>query len=289
MSSVLAHPVTSHGRRRLLKMFGRSRLGTSGATLLIIVVFCAVAAPWIAPKNPLALDPAVRLLPPSATHWFGTDDFGRDVFSRVVYGSRLSLEIGALVVAFTAALGVLAGIAAGYFRVLDNVIMRVVDALLAIPSVLLAIALMAVLGPRVSNVVIALTITYAPRIARVVRSQVLVLRETMFAEAARSTGASESRIAFLHVLPNSLSVLIVQGTVTFADAVLAEAALSYLGIGEPPGVPSWGNILSDGRNYMTRAPWMTLFPGLAIVVCVLGLNLFGDGVRDVTDPRLGTR
>jgi peptide/nickel transport system permease protein len=258
----------------------------TGAVLVAVVAVAAAAAPLLAPQDPLALNPAVRLRPPSVAHWFGTDDFGRDVFSRVVYGSRLSLEVGTLVVAFTALVGTLGGVTAGFFRVVDNVIMRVVDALLAIPPVLLAIALLAVMGPRVSNVVVSLTIAYVPQLVRVVRSRVLVLREAMFTEAAKSEGASQARIAFLYVLPNSLSAVIVQSTVTFADAVLTEAGLSYLGVGEPPGVPSWGNILSDGRNYMIQAPWMTLFPGFAIVVCVLGLNLLGDGLRDVLDPRL---
>jgi peptide/nickel transport system permease protein len=285
----LVRPAAVSRRRRLLRLFRRSRLGVSGAILLSIVVFAALFAPWVAPRDPLSLNPAIRLQPPSGRSWFGTDDFGRDVFSRVVYGSRLSLEVGGLVVLFTAMLGIIAGIAAGYFRMLDNIIMRVVDALLAIPPALLAIALMAVLGPRVSNVVVALTVAYVPQLTRVVRSQVLVLREAMFTEAAKSAGASEARIAFLHVLPNSLSVVLIQSTVTFADAVLTEAGLSYLGVGEPPGVPSWGNILSDGRNYMIQAPWMTLFPGLAIVTCVLGLNLLGDGLRDVLDPRLQER
>ena len=288
-SPALVRPAAVSRRRRFLRLFRRSRLGVTGAILLSAVVFAAVFAPWIAPRDPLTLNPAIRLRPPSATAWFGTDDFGRDVFSRVVYGSRLSLEVGSLVVIFTAALGIIAGIAAGYFRVLDNVIMRVVDALLAIPPALLAIALMAVLGPRVINVVVALTVAYVPQLTRVVRSQVLTLREAMFTEAAKSAGASEARIAFLHVLPNSLSVVLIQSTLTFADAVLTEAGLSYLGVGEPPGVPSWGNILSDGRNYMIQAPWMTLFPGLAIVTCVLGLNLLGDGLRDVLDPRLQER
>ena len=288
-SPALVRPAAVSRRRRLLRLFRRSRLGVTGAILLSAVVFAAVFAPWIAPRDPLTLNPAIRLRPPSATAWFGTDDFGRDVFSRVVYGSRLSLEVGGLVVIFTAALGIIAGIAAGYFRVLDNVIMRVVDALLAIPPALLAIALMAVLGPRVINVVVALTVAYVPQLTRVVRSQVLTLREAMFTEAAKSAGASEARIAFLHVLPNSLSVVLIQSTLTFADAVLTEAGLSYLGVGEPPGIPSWGNILSDGRNYMIQAPWMTLFPGLAIVTCVLGLNLLGDGLRDVLDPRLQER
>jgi peptide/nickel transport system permease protein len=272
-------------RRSLWQLFQRSRLGMTGAVLVAIVVAAALAAPWVTLRNPMALNPAIRLHPPSGANWFGTDDFGRDLFSRVVYGSRLSLEVGTLVVLCSGALGILAGIAAGYFRVADAVIMRVVDALMAIPPALLAIALMAVLGARVSNVVVSLTIAYTPQLTRVVRAQVLVLRETMFAEAARSAGASDRRVAFLHVLPNAWSVVMIQSTVTFADAVLTEAGLSYLGVGEPPGVPSWGNILSDGRNYMIQAPWMTLFPGVAIVVCVLGLNLLGDGLRDVLDPR----
>jgi len=261
----------------------------TGTVLLGVIAVVALAAPILASQNPEALNPAIRLQPPSAAHWFGTDDFGRDVFSRVVYGSHLSLEVGTLVVVLTAVLGILAGIAAGYLRVADNVIMRVVDALLAIPPILLAIALLAVLGPRVSNIVIALTVSYTPQLTRVVRSQVLVLREATFAEAAKSAGASVGRVAFLHVLPNALSAVIVQSTFTFADAVLTEAGLSYLGIGEPPGVPSWGNILSDGRNYMIQAPWMTFFPGAAIVICVLGLNLLGDGLRDVLDPRFAGR
>jgi peptide/nickel transport system permease protein len=284
-----AAPPAFRRRASLIQMLGRSRLGMTGAVLLAVVVFAAAAAPLVARQNPLDLNPAVRLHPPSAAHWFGTDDFGRDVFSRVVYGSRLSLEVGILVAAFTALLGILAGVSAGFFRVADNVIMRVVDALLAIPPILLAIALLAVLGARVINIVVSLTIAYVPQMIRVVRSQVLVLREAMFAESARSAGASQGRVAFLHILPNSLSAVIVQGTVTFADAVLTEAGLSYLGVGEPPGIPSWGNILSDGRAYMTHAPWMTLFPGIAIVVCVLGLNLLGDGLRDVLDPRLRNR
>jgi len=272
-------------RRTLWQLFRRSRPGMTGALLVAVVAGAALAAPWITVRDPLALHPAVRLHPPGGDYRFGTDDLGRDLFSRVVYGSRLSLEVGTLVVLCSGALGILAGIAAGYFRVADAVIMRIVDALLAIPPVLLAIALMAVLGPRVSNVVVALTIAYVPQLTRVVRSQVLVLREATFVEAARSAGASDRRIAFLHVLPNAWSVVMIQSTVTFADAVLTEAGLSYLGVGEPPGVPSWGNILSDGRNYMIQAPWMTLFPGVAIVVCVLGLNLLGDGLRDVLDPR----
>jgi peptide/nickel transport system permease protein len=268
-----------------IRMFRRSRLGMTGAAFFACVLFMALAAPLIAPQNPMALDPAIRLSPPGAAHWLGTDDLGRDVFSRVVYGSRVSLDVGVLVMLFTALVGVVAGVAAGFFRAADNIIMRLVDVFLAIPSLLLAIALLAALGPNVSNIVVALTAAYVPRMVRIVRSQVILTREMVFVEAARSLGASAGRVAWLHVLPNSLAAVIVQATFTFADAVLTEAGLSYLGVGEPPGVPSWGNILADGRDYMTEAPWIMLFAGLAILVCVLGLNLLGDGLRDVSDPR----
>ena len=275
----------SRPRPSFVRIFRRNRLGMAGAVLFSLVVFMALAAPAISPQNPLALNPAVRLEAPRAAHWFGTDDLGRDVFSRVMYGSRVSLGVGVLVMICTGLLGVMAGVAAGFFRAADNVIMRVVDTLLAIPSLLLAIALVAVLGPRLINVVVALTVASVPRMVRVVRAQVILTREMVFVEAARSLGASGSRVAWLHVLPNSLAAVIVQATFTFADAVLTEAGLSYLGIGEPPGIASWGNMLGDGRDYMTQAPWIMLFPGLAIVVCVLGLNLLGDGLRDVSDPR----
>jgi peptide/nickel transport system permease protein len=267
------------------RVFRRNRLGMAGAVLFACVLSMAVAAPVIAPQSPMAVDPAIRLHAPSAVHWFGTDDLGRDVFSRVVYGSRMSLDVGVLVMLFTTLVGVLAGVAAGFFRAVDNAIMRVVDVFLAIPSLLLAIALLAALGPRLSNIVVALTAAYAPRMVRIVRSQVILTREMVFVEAARSLGASAGRVAWLHVLPNSVAAVIVQATFTFADAVLTEAGLSYLGVGEPPGVPSWGNMLADGRDYMTEAPWIMLFAGLAILVCVLGLNLLGDGLRDVSDPR----
>jgi peptide/nickel transport system permease protein len=268
-----------------VRIFRRSRLGMTGAVLFACVVVMALGAPLLAPQNPMALDPSVRLRPPGASHWLGTDDLGRDVFSRVVYGSRVSLDVGVLVMLFTTLVGIIAGVAAGFFRGVDNVIMRLVDVFLAIPSLLLAIALLAALGPRLSNIVVALTAAYVPRMVRVVRSQVILTREMIFVEAARSLGATAGRVAWLHVLPNSFAAVIVQGTFTFADAVLTEAGLSYLGVGEPPGVPSWGNMLADGRDFITRAPWIMVFPALAILVCVLGLNLLGDGLRDVSDPR----
>jgi peptide/nickel transport system permease protein len=272
--------------QELVRAIRRNRLAITGACLLGLVLVCALFAPLIAPRDPNLVQPAIRLQPPSVQHWFGTDDFGRDVYSRVVYGSRVSLMIGALVVFFTTLAGGLFGLVAGYYRGWDGPVMRVMDALLAIPPVLLAIAIVASLGPRTSNVVLSLTVAYTPQLARVLRSQILSVREATFAEAARAEGAREWLIAVRHVLPNALSPVIVQGTATFAYAVLTEAALSFLGVGEPPYVASWGNTLNDGRPYMVEAPWITVFPGIAIMVCVLGLNLFGDGLRDVLDPRL---
>jgi peptide/nickel transport system permease protein len=273
----------------LLRALRRNRLAVTGACLLGLVLGCAALAPLIARQDPNLVRPEIRLQPPSPSHWFGTDGFGRDMFSRVVYGSRVSLMIGVLVVCFTTAAGVLFGMLAGYFQAWDNIVMRVMDAFLAIPPVLLAIAIMASLGPRISNVVVSLTVAYTPQLARVLRSQVLVIREATFTEAAKSEGAGDLLIAFRHVLPNALSPIIIQSTATLAYAVLTEAALSFLGVGAPPYIPSWGNELNDGRPYMVQAAWITVFPGIAIMVCVLGLNLFGDGLRDVLDPRLRGR
>jgi peptide/nickel transport system permease protein len=273
----------------LLRALRRNRLAVSGACLLGIVVACALFAPWLAPQDPNLVHPEIRLQPPGPAHWLGTDGFGRDMYSRVIYGSRVSLLVGVLVVCFTTAAGVVFGMTAGYFRAWDGAIMRVMDALLAVPPVLLAIAIVASLGPRISNVVVSLTVAYTPQVARVLRSQVLVLREATFTEAARSEGAHDVLIAFRHVLPNTLSPMIVQASAILAYAVLTEAALSFLGVGAPPYIPSWGNELNDGRPFMVQAPWITVFPGLAIMVCVLGLNLFGDGLRDVLDPRLRGR
>lgn len=280
-----ARPRARYGSE-FLRLLLRNRLAVTGACLLAVVVGCALFASVLAPQDPNAVHPDVRLEPPGPGHWFGTDSFGRDVYSRVVYGARVSLLVGALVVLWTTLGGVFFGLLAGYVRAWDGVVMRVMDALLAIPPVLLAIAIVASLGPRLSNVVISLTVAYTPQLARVLRSQVLVLRESTYVEAARAGGASEVLVALRHVLPNALSPVIVQGTATFAYAVLTEAALSFLGVGAPPYIPSWGNELNDGRPFMAQAPWITLFPGLAIMVCVLGLNLFGDGLRDVLDPRL---
>lgn len=276
----------SPARTTFVRAFLGNRMAVTGAAIVTVLVICALAAPVIALQNPSVVNPPIRLQPPSAQHWLGTDNFGRDLFSRLIYGARVSLEVGAFVVIFTTVAGAVVGVVSGYFRVWDNILMRINDALMAIPPILLAIALMAVLGQRMSNVVLALSVAYLPQLARIVRSEVLILRESTFAEAVKSEGASEARVAIRHILPNALSPIIVQATVTFAGAVLSEAGLSYLGVGVPPYIPSWGGLLSEGHDYMFQAPWMTLYPGLAIVLCVLGLNLLGDGLRDLLDPRL---
>ena len=263
----------------------RRKIALVGAGLLAVTLVAGLGAPLIA-GNPTHMDVAARLGAPSRAHWFGTDDVGRDVWSRVVYGARLSLLIGAAVVVFAFAVGVLCGLVAGYYPRLDNAIMRVMDGLMAFPAIVLAIALMASLGPSVLNVVIAIGVVYAPRVARVVRGSVLVIRETSYVEAARALGASDAALLARHVLPNCLSPVIVQASFVFAAAVLTEAALSFLGVGVPPFVPSWGNILSEGRLYIQQAPWLVLYPGGAIMVTIFGLNLVGDGLRDLLDPKL---
>jgi peptide/nickel transport system permease protein len=250
-----------------------------------VALFFGVLAPVLA-GDPLRIDVARRLTAPGAAHWFGTDDVGRDVWSRVVYGARLSLLVGVAVVGLSFVIGLACGLTAGYYRRLDNVVMRVMDGLMAFPAIILAIALMASLGPSVLNVIVAIGIVYAPRVARIVRGSVLVIRETTYVEAARALGASDAAVIARHVLPNCLSPVIVQGSFVFAAAVLTEAALSFLGVGVPPYVPSWGNILAEGRLYLQQAPWLVLYPGGAIMLTIFGLNLLGDGLRDLLDPRL---
>jgi len=257
-----------------------------GGLALLAVIVVALAAPLLTSIEPTALNPRGRLSPPSAQHWFGTDNFGRDVFSRTVWGARLSLEIGFLVSALTVLSGTAVGLAGGYFRRLDTPIMRLMDSMMAFPGIVLAIGLMAALGASKFNVVTALTVVYTPRLARVVRSIVLSIREMQFVEAAQAQGTSSLRILLRHILPNCLSPLIVQGTFIFAEAVLGEASLSFLGAGTPPYIPSWGNMLGEARAYLRDAPWTMLFPGLSLTLTVLALNLLGDGIRDVLDPRL---
>lgn len=257
-----------------------------GAALILLLAAVGLFAPLLAPADPQRMDIAQRLRGPAGPHLFGTDDFGRDVFSRVLYGIRLSLTIGAAVLVLSTFIGLPTGLVAGYLRRLDNPLMRLMDALMAFPAVILAIALMAALGPSAVNVAVALGIVYSPRMARVVRGSVLVVRQFEYVTAAQALGQAEALIMVRHVLPNCLSPAVVQGTFVFAYAVLGEALLSFLGAGVPPHVPSLGTILSGGRVYMGQAPWITIFPGLAIMILVIGLNLFGDGLRDILDPRL---
>jgi peptide/nickel transport system permease protein len=269
-----------------VRVVGRSRASVAGAVILVGMLALALGAPLIAAHDPQEINIAMRLSPMSREHLFGTDNLGRDIFSRVVHGARISLAIGLAVVAASGTVGVAIGLAAGYQRHADRVLMRVVDALMAFPGILLAIALMAVAGQRMSNIVIAMTVIFTPRMARVVRGVVLTLRGVEYVQAAQAIGARDLRIIWRHVLPNALPPMIVQGTFVFAESVLAEAALNFLGAGLPPDVPSWGTVIAAGRMFLNTAPWITVFPGMAIMVTVLGLNLLGDGLRDLTDPRL---
>jgi peptide/nickel transport system permease protein len=278
-------PAVGSGAPRWLRLLARRRVTLVGLALVGLALVTGVLAPRVA-GDPLRIDVARRLTAPGAAHWFGTDDVGRDVWSRVVYGARLSLLVGTAVVALSLAIGLACGLVAGYYRRLDNAVMRVMDGLMAFPAIILAIALMASLGPSVANVIVAIGIVYAPRVARIVRGSVLVIRETTYVEAARALGASDAAVIARHVLPNCLSPVIVQASFVFAAAVLTEAALSFLGVGVPPYVPSWGNILAEGRLYLQQAPWLVLYPGGAIMLTIFGLNLLGDGLRDLLDPRL---
>ena len=268
--------------RRLL----RHRLFMTGLVLFALIVVMAAAAGALAPHPPNQNNFRYRLGTPTHVFLLGTDGFGRDVLSRVIHGARVSLRIGLMVVVMNAILGTLIGAGAGSIRTLDNVVMRVMDGLMAFPAILLAIALAATLGASELNVVLALTIAYTPRTARIVRASVLVVRELEYVQAALAAGAGYLRILFHHILANSLAPLIVQLTFIFAVSVLAEAVLSFIGVGPPPPTPTWGNVIAEGRNYIREAPWISLLPGIAIALTVLGLNLLGDGLRDVLDPRI---
>ena len=269
----------------LAKLF-RRRLVLAGAVILAAVVLLALFAPWLTPYDPMALKILDRLQSPRAAHWFGTDELGRDVFSRVIFGARYSLLIGALVVLISTVCGVLLGLAAGFFRRLDGPLMRLVDAMMSFPDILLAIALVAVLGASMTNVILALAIVYTPRVARVVRASTLVVRELLFVEAARALGISTWRILFIHILQNIASPILVQATFIFAYAVLAEAGLSFLGVGVPPVLPTWGSMISSGQQFSHQALWLVVFPGIAIVLSALSLQMVGDGFRDLLDPKL---
>lgn len=260
-----------------------------GGIVLGLLVLLALIGPLLTPYDPYAMKVVERLKPPSASHWLGTDEFGRDLLTRVLYGARVSISIGLAVTALSSALGLIIGIYAAFYRTWDHILMRICDGLIAFPGILLAIALMATLGASSINVIIALTIVFTPNIARVIRSAALVVREQTYIEAMHAQGASHSRILWRHVVPNTLSPLLIQAAFVFAEAILSEAALSFLGAGIPAPEPSWGNILQASKPVISKAWWMIVVPGCFLVLSVLSLNLLGDGLRDYLDPRTRAR
>ena len=279
-------PVGRGPTAQTLRRFSRNVTGMVGLALVLVMTILAVGAPLFADADPRAIDTTVILQPPSMDHLFGTDDLGRDVWSRVLYGSRISILIGLAVAALTTMTGMMLGMLSGYFPRLDNPIMRAMDVLMAFPTILLALGIVAILGPPLINIVIALVVPYTPTTARLVRGMVLQLKHTDFITAAHAVGVKNRRIIGRHLVPNSISVVIVRQTYVLATAILAEAALTFLGVGVPPDVPTLGGIISAARNHMRYAAWLSLFPGLAISALVLGFNLLGDGLRDVLDPRM---
>lgn len=285
MSSEAAS-VTAPRRRAGLRRLLSRRIAVVGGVLIIVIALVGLAAPLLTPYDPNGLQISDRLKPPSSAHPFGTDNFGRDVWARTVFGTRLSLVVGLSTALITAVLGTLLALLAGTYRFLGELIMRVMDGLMALPATLLAIAIMAAVGPRVENMVVALSLVYLPRSTRVARAAVLVVREQVFVEAAIALGAGNRGIMRRHILPGALSPVIVQATYVFATAVLLEASLSFLGVGAPPEVPSWGIMLSEGRLLMRNAPWMTVFPGTLLALTVLSVNMLGDGLRDALDPKM---
>ena len=261
-----------------------------GAAVVLIAVFAAVAGPWLAPFDPATQELALRLEGPDGAHWFGLDELGRDIFARVLSGARISLFVGLVVVSISATVGIAIGSVAGYFGGrIDEAISRLIDILLAFPGLLLAIALVAVLGPNLTNVVLALSVIGWVGYARLVRGQVLRARELEFVQAARALGATTSRILTRHIIPTTLPAVTVQATLGMGGAILAEAALSFLGLGVQPPTPSWGTMLNYGRGHLLDAPHLTIFPGLAIAILVLGFNFLGDGLRDAIDPAMQGR
>lgn len=266
-------------------------LAAIGVVLLAVFVVCAVFAPWLAPRDPAALDLHGRLLGPSAAHWFGTDELGRDILSRTLYGARISLIVAVSVVGLSLAIGLVAGCVAGFYGGwLDTAITTyVMNAFLALPGILLAIAFVAFMGPGLGNVIVALAISGWVGYARLVRGQVMAVKEREFVEAARALGASDLRILSRHVLPNIIQPLIVQAAVGMATAVMAEATLSFLGLGVPPPAASWGSMLNDARSHLFDSPYMVFFPAMAVMLCVLSFNFLGDALRDYMDPRTRLR
>ena len=278
---------STHGWRKLTFLAQRHMLGAIGLVIMILFVLAALLADFIGRYDPLSVDSLQRLAPPSAQHWLGTDAFGRDVWSRIIHGARISLAVGVGSTLLGSSIGVIVGLASGYLSGwVDLVFQRITDILQALPLLVLALVMTAALGPSLPNVIIAIAIPLIPTVARVIRANTLALRELPFIEAAKSVGMSETRIALRHVLPNTLAPLIVLATAQLGSTILTEASLSFLGLGIPEPYPSWGRMLSESAaEYVRVAPWLVIFPGVAISLAVFGTNLFGDALRDILDPR----
>lgn len=273
-----------------IRLFMRNRTAVVGLIIVLLFIVLALIAPWITRYEYTAQVLADRLQPPSAKHWFGTDDLGRDIFTRTIYGARISLWVGFLSVIGSIVIGTLLGIVAGFYgKWVDMIISRVFDILLAFPGILLAIAIVAILGPSLQNALYAIAIVNIPTYGRLVRARVLSLRQEEFITAARAIGVRDARLLFRHILPNSLTPLIVQGTLGVATAIIEAAGLGFLGLGAQPPEPEWGKMLSDSRQFIQTAPWTVIFPGVCILLTSLGFNLMGDGLRDTFDPRLKNR
>ena len=269
------------------RSFKRNKMALVGAAIVLLFILIAILPPYIAPYDFKEQNMNNRLQSPNGEHWFGTDEFGRDIFSRVIYGARISLWVGFISVLGSMLVGSLLGIIAGYFgKWVDTIISRVFDIMLAFPSILLAIAIVAVLGPSLQNALIAIAIINIPNFGRLIRSRVLSVKEEEYIVAAKAIGMSETRILFYHVLPNSMSPIIVQGSLAIGTAIIEAAALGFLGLGAEAPNPEWGKMLSDGKALLTQAPWTMIFPGLTIMLTVLGFNLMGDGLRDALDPKM---
>src|SRR4051794_38091933 len=281
-----SEPVSRHGAWRY---FRRHPTIVVGGVLLLIMIAMAVFAPWLGTTDPQALSPVKRLKWPSGEYWFGTDMLGRDIYSRTIYGARVSLIVGIGVAVFATGLGLAIGVVAGFTRWVDAIVMRIMDGLMSIPSVLIAIALMALTRASIENVIFAITVAEVPRVARLVRSIVLTLREQPYVEAALASGTGFIRILWRHIVPNTLPALLVQGTFSAAAAMITEAILSFIGAGTPPNIPSWGNIMAEGRSLFQVAYYIVLFPGIMLSLAVLEINPLGAGLRDMLDPRLSRR
>ncbi len=273
--------------REAWRGFRKNKIALVGTTIVFTFILIAIFAPWIAPYGMNDQLLKSRLQPPSSTHWFGTDDFGRDIFSRVILGARISLWVGFFSVIGSVIVGSILGIIAGYYgKWVDVIISRIFDIMLAFPSILLAIAIVSILGPSLQNALIAIAIINIPNFGRLIRSRVLSIKEEEYITSARATGMKNIRILFSHILPNSMAPVIVAGTLAIATAIIEAAALGFLGLGAEAPAPEWGKMLADSRNYITNAPWTLIFPGLAIMLTVLGFNLMGDGLRDALDPKM---